>query len=234
MPIKRPAWKLNRSIDGLLVTALIMRLFRQKLCRYVSALCPLALAVVLTACGTTPAPNDQAKKLSPEEVERVMRTFPLRVGDKVRVELSGIPDKLDPYDREVKEDGTINLPYIDDIAAAGKSPSQLEIDITAAYTTKGIYTHINVTVTPTARFFYVMGQVNNNAGGRIPYVGPITVLDAIAAAADFTAFADRRHVQITRVNGKIDYVNCVKALKHPELNLQVYPGDRITVPRRAF
>jgi protein involved in polysaccharide export with SLBB domain len=196
------------------------------------ALCPLALAVMLTACGTPP-PKPQAKPASPEEVERMLRTYPLRIGDKVRVDLSGIPDKTDPYDRDVKEDGTINLPYIGDIAAVGKSPSQLEKDITDAYEPKW-FPHINVTVSPEARFFYVMGQVQNNTGGRFPYAGPMNVLDAIAAAGGFDPFADKKHVQITRVSGTNQVINCVKALKHPELDLPVYPGDRITVGRRSF
>jgi polysaccharide export outer membrane protein len=199
--------------------------------RFVCALCPLALAVMLAACGSTPPPNPQAKKPSPEEVEKMLRTYPLRIGDRVKVELSGIPDKMDPIEQDIKEDGTINLPYIGAIAAAGKSPSQLERDITDAYVPKW-FLHINITVTPTARFFYVMGMVINS--GRIPYAGPITVLGAIAAAGDFTPFANKKHVQITRVNGKIEYINCVKALKHPELDLFVYPGDKITVPRRPF
>jgi polysaccharide export outer membrane protein len=189
---------------------------------------------MLAACGSTSPPDPQAKKLSPEEVESMLRKYPLRIGDKVKVELSGIPDKMDPMERDIKEDGTINLPFIDNIQAAGKSPSQLEKDITDAYSpTK--YVHINVAVTPTARFFYVMGQINNTSGGRYPYTGPITVLQAIATAGDFNAFADRRHVQITRsIDGDIKIVNCRKAIKRPELDLRVYPGDKIFVPRRSF
>jgi protein involved in polysaccharide export with SLBB domain len=211
-----------------------MRLLRQAMCRTVCALCPLALALILTACGTNPPSKPTTKPPSPEEIERMLRSSPLRIGDKVRVELAGIPDRFDPMDRDIKEDGNINLPNINDIAADGKTPSQLEKDITDAYVPKW-YPHITVSVTPTARFFYVMGMVNSSGGnGRIPYVGRITVLDAIAAAGDFNPFADKKHVQITRINGKIEIVNCVRALRHPELNLEVHPGDRITVPHRLY
>ncbi len=211
-----------------------MKFFGQDFCRYARVLCPLSLVVVLAACGTTPPADAQARKPSTEEVEKMLRTYPLRVGDKVKVELTGIPDKFEPYDRDIKEDGSINLPYINDIAAAGKSPSKLEMDITAAYT-NGFFTHINVTVTPMARFFYVMGMVNNTGGGgRILYTPGITVLGAISSAGDFTPFANKGHVQITRLDGRIEYVNCVKALKHPKLDLQVFPGDKINVPRRVW
>jgi protein involved in polysaccharide export with SLBB domain len=211
-----------------------MRLLRQDMCRYVFALCPLALAVILAGCGSPPPSGTQAKKPSPEEVEKLLRNYPLRIGDKVKVELTGIPDKMDPYERDIKEDGTINLPYINDIAAAGKSPSLLEMDIKSAYT-NGFFTHINVTVTPLARFFFVMGMVKNTGNsGRILYTPGITVLGAISAAGDFNDFADKKHVQVTRDDGTIRIVNCVRAIKHPELDIRVFPGDKINVPRRAL
>jgi protein involved in polysaccharide export with SLBB domain len=70
--------------------------------------------------------------------------------------------------------------------------------------------------------------------GRILYTPGITVLGAISAAGDFNPFADKRHVQITRVDGTIKIVNCLKAIKHPELDLRVFPGDKINVPRRVI
>jgi polysaccharide export outer membrane protein len=204
------------------------------MCRYLFALLPMALALVLSACAGAPPPDPQTKKPSPEEAERVARTYPLRVGDKIKVELSGIPDKIDAMERDIKEDGTINLAFIGDIKAAGRSPSELEKDIKAAYEGKW-FNHINVSVTPVARFFFVMGMVNSSGGGgRIAYTPGITVLGAIAAAGDFTPFARKSHVQITRFNGKIEYVDCIKALKHPELDVFIYPGDKINVPRRTW
>jgi len=211
-----------------------MRLLRKNMRRYMYALGPLALAVLLAGCGSPTPPKTQTKQPAPEEVEKILRSDPLRVGDKVRVELSGIPDKFDPIDQDIKEDGSLNLPFIGSIQADGKSPSQLEKDITAAYVPK-YFLQVNVTVTHSARFFYVTGMVNSTgSSGRIVYTGPITVLGAIAAAGDFNPFAGKKHVQITRANGKIEYVNCIKALKHPELDLVVHPGDRITVPRRSL
>jgi polysaccharide export outer membrane protein len=201
-----------------------MRLLRQDMPRYVCALGSLLLAAMLAGCLTDsqspkpPPPHDPTQD-------------PLRVGDKIKVELSGIPDTIPPSERDIEEDGSVNLPYVGRIIVAGKSPSKLEQEITTNYVPR-FFTHITITVTPIARFFYVMGQVNNNAGGRILYTGPITVLGAIAAAGDFTPFAKKKDVQITRANGNIEHVNCVKAIKHPELDVPIYPGDRIQVGRR--
>jgi protein involved in polysaccharide export with SLBB domain len=211
-----------------------MRLLRRDIYRGLFAVLPLALAVALSACAGAPPADPQVKKPSPEEAEKVARTYPLRVGDKIKVELGGIPDKIDPMERDIKEDGNITLAYIGDIKAAGRSPSELEKDIKDAYVPKW-FNNVNVSVTPLARYFYVMGMVNGSAGsGRIFYTPGITVLGAISSAGDFTPFANKHHVQITRHDGKIEYVDCIKALKHPELDVLIYPGDRINVPRRVL
>jgi len=183
------------------------------------------MAAILAGCFT----DSQPKPPPPHDPTQ----DPLRIGDRIKVELSGIPDSIPAIEQDIKEDGSINLPYVGRIIAAGKSPSKLEQEITTNYVPH-YYTHISVTVTPMARFFYVGGQVNNNAGGRITYAGPITVMGAIQAAGDFTPFADRKHVQITRADGTILKVNCVEAIKHPEKDLPIYPGDRIWVVRRLF
>jgi protein involved in polysaccharide export with SLBB domain len=94
------------------------------------------------------------------------------------------------------------------------------------------YPHITVTVVPLARYFFVLGQVNNAGGGRILYTGPITLLGAIGAAGDFTPFADKRHVKVIHGDGTIETVNCRKAIGNPKLDIPIYPGDKIQVGRR--
>ena len=43
----------------------------------------------------------------------------------------------------------------------------------------------------------------------------------------------QKRVQVTRLNGKIYTVDCIKALKNPNWTLWCCPGDRIDVPRRS-
>jgi polysaccharide export outer membrane protein len=193
------------------------------------ALCSLALAAALAGCGTNSPP-----KTAGSFPQATNTDIPLQVGDKLRIELSGIPDPPLPIDQDIKGDGSITLPFIERVIAAGKTPIELEKEISSLYVTNW-YKHISVTVTPVARFFYVGGDVNpNGSGGRVPYTGPITVLGAIWAAGDFSPFADKKHVQITRLNGAKVIVNCVKAIRDPRLDLPIFPGDRINVPRRKL
>jgi polysaccharide biosynthesis/export protein len=183
---------------------------------------------MLAGCGSAPPVN----KPLPVAGTNGFREDPLRIGDRLKVEFSGTADTIESSEQDIHEDGTINLRLIGRVPAAGKSSSQLEKEITAGYV-PNYYPHIAVTVTPLARYFFVGGQVMGGSGGRILYTGPITVLGAIQAAGDFNPFANRKKVQITRSDGKtIEYVNCIKAIKHPELDLPVYPGDRIFVQRR--
>jgi hypothetical protein len=50
-------------------------------------------------------------------------------------------------------------------------------------------------------------------------------------AGDFNDFANRKKVTVTRVDGRQFTVNCVKAQRDPKLDLPIYPGDTINVPR---
>ena len=159
---------------------------------------------------------------------------PLRVGDKVRVELGGLPTTSQtplPLDQEIKEDGTINMPHIGTVQAAGKTPSEVEQDIFKKYV-PSYYQSVTVTVSPSDRFYYVGGQVNRP--GEQHYNGAITVSKAIQAGGDFTDFANRRKILLIRMHGKIENVNYYKIIEHPELDPQVYPGDKIEVKRRIF
>jgi hypothetical protein len=48
---------------------------------------------------------------------------------------------------------------------------------------------------------------------------------------DFTDFAGKRKVKLYRVNGKVETIDCKKALENPKLDPEVLPGDKIHVPR---
>ena len=169
---------------------------------------------------------------SADETNR-LRFDPLRVGDGLRVDFSGTPTPIPSVQTEIKGDGTIRLDFIGDVKAEGKTPGELEKTIQANYV-PAYYTHLSVSVTPVARFFYVEGEINPGLGGKQLYTGQITVTRAIAAAGDFSPFADKRRVRLYRVDGTIKTINCIKALDNPKLDLFVYPGDKIVVKRRLW
>jgi protein involved in polysaccharide export with SLBB domain len=157
----------------------------------------------------------------------------LRVDDALSIVFTGVPMPPDKFDGRIKEDGTIRLPLIGDVMAKGKTTGELEKEIRQLYLKANYYKdNLNVTVNAESRAFIVLGEVNNRS--RQIHTGKITVLGAIAAAGGFTDFANKKNVLIIRVDGKKEHVNCVKALKNPELDVEIYPGDRIIVPRRLY
>jgi len=161
-------------------------------------------------------------------------TSPLLIGDRITIEFSGPPSPIKPMDTEIKGNGCIFFDFIGDVHLDGLTAGQAEKAIEALYVPR-YYTHLAVTVTPVMRFFYVDGEVNAaGAGSKQPYTGQISVTRAIAAAGGFSPFANRRNVRLYRRDGKYTVVNCVKALEHPELDLPVYPGDRILVRKRPW
>ena len=130
------------------------------------------------------------------------------------------------------EDGTITLEHIKDIKAEGKTTGELQREIHDAYVPT-FYKRLTVTVKTDRLLYYVQGQVRQS--GRQEYLGATSVLKAIASAGDFTDFAKRRDVVVTRKDGTVLHVNCVKAAKNPALDIPIFPGDKILVqPRGPF
>jgi len=189
------------------------------------------MALVFTACDTdAPSRTSEPGSINP------MRYDPLRVGDEISITLNaGINPPLPAIVTEIKGDGTISLPDLGSITALNKTPGDLENEIRTNYV-PAYYTRMSVTVAAMTRYIFVGGEVNMSAsGGKQPYTGPITVTQAIRAAGDFNPFARKKRVQLRRAQtGKTLIVNCVKAIDHPELDLWVYPGDTIYVPRRVL
>lgn len=202
----------------------------KKLPRY--AIAALFCASILFAgCATIGQPAgakaNGKKEYSPDRI-------PLRPGDTVKVTLvppARATQLTLPEDHKVtiKEDGTIALPYFPTIPAAGKTTKELEKTIHDLYV-PDYYKSLGVTVEPDTRFIFVGGEVNKN--GRIEYIGAITVTQAVQAAEGFTEYANRKKIKLIRSTGKIETVNWSQAIDHPEKDLQVYPGDKIEVPRR--
>jgi hypothetical protein len=66
------------------------------------------------------------------------------------------------------------------------------------------------------------------------YTGPISVSKAITSAGDFSEFADRSDVTLTRANGQRFKLNLNRILAGKDVDPPVYPGDQIKVGKRIF
>jgi len=155
----------------------------------------------------------------------------VRIGDKIEVTFSDVVDYLPAMTQRVREDGSITLPYGVRIDAAQKKAVELQQAIQDAYVPK-FFKRLTVSVKLEERMFYVGGQVRSP--NRYVFLGEMTVLGAIKVAGDFTEFAKRTAVKVTRADSTEIVVDCKKALKNSKFDVPVYPGDSIYVPRRVL
>lgn len=158
----------------------------------------------------------------------------LRGGDSIILKLSGVPPEeisvvSNSYD--ISDNGSINLPYIGEVKAAGLRPSALQKAIETAYKVAEIFTHPTVQVTPNreaaTQVIYVSGEVR--APGRIALTPGMTIHDAITSAGGPTEFAGMKKVKFTR-GGQTQELDLRRA-DGAEAATRAQPGDRIHVPQ---
>lgn len=195
------------------------------------------LGVLLTACQTPPPdegpfsavpPGNESQTASASAAPHGGYSDLIRIGELVVVKFSGVDRPPPNHEERVKEDGTLTLPEIGSVKASDKSPGELQRELTEAY--RKYFRGLVVTVVIEGRVYYVGGQVRTP--GPKAYLGKTTVATAIQAAGDFTEFGNKKKVWLTRPGQKPVRVNVVEALKDPSKDLEVFPGDRIDVPRR--
>jgi len=192
----------------------------------------LLAAFFISGCNTTsdslPKSAGGAETAVPLDTDS---TETIHIGDFLIIVFSDLPTLVPNFEVRVNEEGTITLIENQKFVAAGKTRGELEKEIRERYVPK-YYVRMTVTIKPQERLYYVRGEVRQP--GPKAYMGPITVLNAIASAGDFTDFANKKRVTLTHLNGKKQAINCSKAIKNPQLDLRVYPGDTIHVPRTIW
>jgi polysaccharide export outer membrane protein len=132
----------------------------------------------------------------------------------------------------VRPDGKISMPLLNDVQAAGLTPTQLGMQITESL--KKFVTDPQVTVIVreiNSQRVYLLGEVTRP--GAFPLLPGMTVLQALSSAGGFTQFANLKKIYVLRVeNGKQEKFpfNYKHALESPEQNIPLKAGDTIVVP----
>jgi polysaccharide biosynthesis/export protein len=135
----------------------------------------------------------------------------------------------------VRSDGKISLPLVGEIQAAGRTPMQLELDITEKLKNFITAPQVNVIVQQVnSRKFNVLGEVGRP--GSYALTTSTTVMDAIALAGGFRDFAKKSNVYVLRKSRdgsesklKFNYKEFIKG-KNSDQNVKLEPNDTVIVP----
>src|SRR5712671_2626685 len=134
----------------------------------------------------------------------------------------------------VRRDGKISLPLLNDVQAAGLTPTQLSTEIAGKLLATVVNPQVTVIVAQmSSQRVYVLGQVTR--GGAYPLVPDMTAVQALSIAGGFTPFANLKKIYIMRSeNGQdrvfpLNYKDVVSGRRSQE-NIHLKPGDTIVVP----
>jgi polysaccharide biosynthesis/export protein len=136
---------------------------------------------------------------------------------------------------QVRSDGKISLPLIGEVQATGRTPLELEQDISTKLQNYIAKPEVTVMVTQiNSKKFNILGQVAR-PGSYSLSVAP-TVMDAIAAAGGLRDFAKQKNIYILRQNAggsesriTFNYKEFIKG-KDLNQNIKLEPHDTVVVP----
>lgn len=156
--------------------------------------------------------------------------YQLGAGDKLRIEV--YKNEQLSQSVQVRPDGKITLPLINDVPAAGRTATELKDALTTQ-----LKEYVNNPVVTVIVQDAVSAQISIIGEVRSPgpqvMNGSLTVLQALAKAGGLGEFADKNKIRILRRNGSqtqpIPY-DYKKTLNGEIQDVYLQPGDTIVVP----
>jgi len=194
----------------------------------------LVVLLLAAACGSNLPKYDYSAEPDPRAKEVV-----LGVGDVVAINVWGEGNKDLNTEATIRPDGTITMPLVGDLKAAGQTPTELKVQIKAKLadfvkTLQGSEITVALKAWRSYRFT-IQGEVSRT--GVFTTDQFVTVGDAIALAGGPTRFARRDGIVLMRTDPKTKQVkripfdyDLLASGKRADMNIYVLPGDTIYVP----
>ena len=143
----------------------------------------------------------------------------------------------------VRPDGRVSFPLVNDVLAAGKTPTQLSQDIQrrlAKYVKDPVVTvMVNNFVGQYSEQVRIVGEATKPSA--LPYKRGMTVLDVMIAVGGTTQYADGNRARLVRTvaNGRVQETYALlldRLLKDGDIsvNVPLEPGDIIIIPQTFF
>lgn len=161
----------------------------------------------------------------------------IQPGRAIQITVSGVPadekGRFDPI-YPVSESGTINMPFIGQIRAAGLRAEALASALESRYKSAGIYTNPTFQVIDSSakrleeQVVVLGGQVRSP--GPKPYNRTLTLWQAIQAAGGPTEFGSMKRVKLMRRGNMKTY----DVTKPQFMQIPLEPDDTIEVPQKTI
>lgn len=133
----------------------------------------------------------------------------------------------------VRPDGKITVPLVGDVAALGRTPTELGKEVSASLARFVKDPVVTVIVKKINHYkVYVLGEVG--AQGELQLSRPTRLLQALAQAGGLSQYADKSAITVLRYEGekevriRVDYRKIFNG-SDPESNVILLPGDTILV-----
>lgn len=134
----------------------------------------------------------------------------------------------------VRRDGKISLPLLNDVQAAGLTPTQLGSEIVEKLRATIVHPQVTVIVAQMSSLrIYILGQVTR--AGAYPLAPGMTAVQALSIAGGFTPYANLKKIHIMRSENGVskmlpmNYKEVISGRKTQQ-NIALKSGDTIIVP----
>jgi polysaccharide biosynthesis/export protein len=202
------------------------------------AACALCAAWAATAASAPVTPVAGTAVAAPTSAATVGPDYRIGPGDSLQIYVWQNPDLTVTV--PVRQDGRVSTPLVEDMLAAGKTPSALARDIEKVLSEYVRSPKVNVFVLIAVSALSqvkVTGQVKTPEA--LPYHEGMTVLDAMLAVGGLTDFAAGNRAKLVRtVDGKEQEIKIRldRLLEKGDMsqNIALRPGDVLLVPQSHF
>lgn len=212
-----------------------------KMQRYLGIAMGIAMLIPVAVCANPPQDKQKGNQ--------VASTFSTNTGSSVNPATTdpaykiGADDVLDvnvwkeqelTRTLQVRPDGKISMPLLNDVQAAGMTPTQLAASLTEKLKKYLNAPQVTVIVTQTnSQRVYVLGEVTRP--GAYSLLPGMTVLQAISSAGGLTQYANGKKIFVMRTENQrqskypFNYKDVLDGRKSEE-NVALKAGDTVVVP----
>lgn len=200
----------------------------------------MVLTLVLTACASSSGPAGDPIPESMKAADQSEEDYRIGVDDQVAINVWGNPDLS--VNLPVRPDGKVSMPLVGDVQVGGLTAEEVASNIQSKLSTYLRDPHVTVMLVGLRSHEFisrvrVTGAVQQQVS--IPFRQGMTVLDAVLEAGGTTEFASLGKTKLHRKVGadvQVFEVPLDRIMNEGDLsaNVQLRPGDTITVPERLF